>query len=190
MHTHIQWYVYRYSNTYRTCMQSHFTCVWLSATLWTVTHQAPLYMGFSRWEHWRGLPGPPAGDLPHPGTGPSSPALTGRFSTTSATICVCICTSTYGYVLMRIYTYVYIYTYIYIYIYIYIYVYVYGLAKNFSVLISRQVLLNVWRLNWSILIYKCFSFNPLFNSEFYSLLYNLLTIPKFGALKPSSKLAQ
>ena len=28
------------------------------ATLWTVAHQAPLSTGFSRQEHWRGLPFP------------------------------------------------------------------------------------------------------------------------------------
>ena len=30
--------------------------VQLFATLWTVTHQAPLSMGFSRQEFWSGLP--------------------------------------------------------------------------------------------------------------------------------------
>ena len=38
-----------------------------SVTPWTVAHQAPLSMGFSRQEHWSGLPCPPPGDLPHPG---------------------------------------------------------------------------------------------------------------------------
>ena len=37
-------------------------------TPWTVTHQAPLSMGFSRREYWSGLPFPTPGDLPHPGT--------------------------------------------------------------------------------------------------------------------------
>ena len=49
---------------------------------------APLSMGFSRQEYWRGLPFPPAGDLPDPGIEPTalrSPALAGRFFTTSAT---------------------------------------------------------------------------------------------------------
>ena len=32
-------------------------------------------MGFSRQEHWNGLPGPPPGDLPNPGIEPESPAL-------------------------------------------------------------------------------------------------------------------
>ena len=37
-------------------------------TPWTVARQAPLSMGFSRQEYWSGLPCPPPGDLPHPGT--------------------------------------------------------------------------------------------------------------------------
>ena len=41
----------------------------------TVAHQAPLFMAFSRPEHWSGLPCPPPGDLPNPGTEPMSPAL-------------------------------------------------------------------------------------------------------------------
>ena len=32
-----------------------------------VTHQAPLYMGFSRQGYWSGLPFPPPRDLPYPG---------------------------------------------------------------------------------------------------------------------------
>ena len=57
-------------------------------TLWTVAHQAPLSMGFSRQDSWSGLPFPPPGDLPDSGTEPVSllsPALAGRFSITSAT---------------------------------------------------------------------------------------------------------
>ena len=34
---------------------------------WTVAHQAPLSMGFSRQEYWSGLPFPSPGDLPDPG---------------------------------------------------------------------------------------------------------------------------
>ena len=45
----------------------------LFATLWTVAHQAPLSMGFSRQEYWSGLPCPPPQDLPNPGTEPMSP---------------------------------------------------------------------------------------------------------------------
>ena len=47
-----------------------------------------LSMGFSRQKYWSGLPCPPPGDLPDPRTGPvslMSPALAGRFFTTSAT---------------------------------------------------------------------------------------------------------
>ena len=42
------------------------SCVWLFATPWTVAHQAPLFMEFSRQEYWSGLPWPPPGDLPNP----------------------------------------------------------------------------------------------------------------------------
>ena len=38
-----------------------------SATPWTVAHQAPSSMGFSRQEYWSGLPFPSPGDLPDPG---------------------------------------------------------------------------------------------------------------------------
>ena len=37
---------------------SRFIRVWLFVTLWTVARQAPLSMGFSRQEHWSGLPFP------------------------------------------------------------------------------------------------------------------------------------
>ena len=47
----------------------------LFATPWTVAHQAPLSMGFSRQEYWSGLPFPSPGDLPNPGIEPRSPAL-------------------------------------------------------------------------------------------------------------------
>ena len=36
---------------------SHFSRVRLFATLWTVAHQTPLFMGFSRQDYWSGLPG-------------------------------------------------------------------------------------------------------------------------------------
>ena len=49
--------------------------VQLFATLWTVAHQAPLSMGFSRQEYWSGLAFPSPGDLPDPGIEPRSPAL-------------------------------------------------------------------------------------------------------------------
>ena len=46
-----------------------------SATLWTVAHQAPLKMRFSRQEYWIGLPCFSPGDLPDPGIEPQSPTL-------------------------------------------------------------------------------------------------------------------
>ena len=64
------------------CVLNCFSCVRIFATLWTVAHQAPLSMGFSRQEYWRGLPCPPPGDLPNPGIEPKSPALAGGFFTT------------------------------------------------------------------------------------------------------------
>ena len=53
----------------------------LSATPWTVAHQPPLSMEFSRQEYWSGLPFPPPGDLPNPGIKPTSPALADEFFT-------------------------------------------------------------------------------------------------------------
>ena len=44
-------------------------------TLWTVAHQAPLSMEFSRQEYWRGLPLPSPGDLPDTGIEFVSPTL-------------------------------------------------------------------------------------------------------------------
>ena len=41
---------------------------WLFATSWTIAHQAPLSMGFSRQKYWSGLPFPSPLDLPIPGT--------------------------------------------------------------------------------------------------------------------------
>ena len=42
-----------------------------------VACQAPLSMGFSRQEHWSGLPFPSPGDLPDPGLKPRSCSLQG-----------------------------------------------------------------------------------------------------------------
>ena len=71
MHIHV--YVCIYG-----CVLSCFSCVRLFLTLWTIAHQAPLSMGFSRQEYWSGLPCRPSGDLPDPGNEPMSlmsPAL-------------------------------------------------------------------------------------------------------------------
>ena len=60
------------------CFLSCFKIVLLFMTPWTVAHQVPLSMGFSRQEYQSGLPCPPPGDLPDPGSElvfPVSPAL-------------------------------------------------------------------------------------------------------------------
>ena len=54
------------------CSLSH---VRLFVTSWTLAHQAPLSLEFSRQEYWSGQPFPSPGDLPHPDTEPRSPAL-------------------------------------------------------------------------------------------------------------------
>ena len=69
-------------------MLSSFSCVRLFMASWTVVHQAPLSMGFSKQEYWSGLPCPPPGDLPDPGIKLASLmplALPGGLFTTSAT---------------------------------------------------------------------------------------------------------
>ena len=57
------------------CVLSCFSCVPLFVIPWTVAHQAPLSMGFSRQGRWSGLPFPSPGDLPNPGIEPGSPTL-------------------------------------------------------------------------------------------------------------------
>ena len=66
----------------------HFSRVQLFVTLWTVAHQTPLSMVFSKQECWSGLPCHLPGDLPNSGIKPTSlmyPALAGGFFTTCAT---------------------------------------------------------------------------------------------------------
>ena len=60
------------------CMRLLFSCSVVSnsfAIPWTVAHQVPLSMGFSRQEHWSVLPFPSPGDLPDPGIEHSDPCL-------------------------------------------------------------------------------------------------------------------
>ena len=78
------WYINIYKGPVLFCL-SHFRHVPLFVTPWTVAYQAPLSMGFSRQEYWSGLPCPPAGNRPNPGTETVSlvsPALVGGFFTT------------------------------------------------------------------------------------------------------------
>ena len=49
------------------CMLSRFSRLRLHATLWTIAHQAPLSVRFSRQEYRSGLLCPPPGDFPNPG---------------------------------------------------------------------------------------------------------------------------
>ena len=70
------------------CVLSCFSHVQFFAILYTITHQALLSMEFSRQEYWSRLLCPSPGDLPDPGIEPASllsPALAGRFFTTSTT---------------------------------------------------------------------------------------------------------
>ena len=64
------------------CVLSRCSHVQLFLTLWSIAHQAPLAMGFSKQEYWSGLPFSPPEALPNPGIEPTSlvsPALAGRF---------------------------------------------------------------------------------------------------------------
>ena len=63
-----------------------FSCLVVSDTLHLIeltfaygAHQAPLSMGFSRQEYWRGLPRPPPWDLPDPGIQTRVSCITGGF---------------------------------------------------------------------------------------------------------------
>ena len=66
------------------------SCIQLFATPWTVTHQAPLSVGFSRQEYWGGLPFPSPGNLSDPGiksVSLLSSTLAGGFFTTKLPFC-------------------------------------------------------------------------------------------------------
>ena len=51
----LEWVAVSFSNA---CMLSRFSPVRPCVTPWTAAHQAPLSTGFSRQEHWSGLPVP------------------------------------------------------------------------------------------------------------------------------------
>ena len=94
-----------------------------SATIWTVAHQAPLSVGFSRQEYWSGLPCLPPGYLPNLGIEPSSfmsPALVVGFLTTGATweahmyiYIFGVCIIQWGLMCVHICMYIYLCVYIY-----------------------------------------------------------------------------
>ena len=66
---------------------------------WTVAHQAPPSMGFSRQEYWSALPFPSPGDLPHPGIEPRSPTLQADALTSAppGKLALQVFNQTYGY---------------------------------------------------------------------------------------------
>ena len=69
-------------------MLNCFSHVQLFVILWTVAHQAPLFMEFSRQEYWSELLCPPPRNLPDPGIKLmflKSPALAVRFFTSNTT---------------------------------------------------------------------------------------------------------
>ena len=60
------------------CVLNHSSHVPLFVTPWTIAHQVPLSIGFSKQEYRNGLSCPPPGNLPNPGIEPvslKSPAL-------------------------------------------------------------------------------------------------------------------
>ena len=70
-HTKVIWHLYKLMTHVKVKLPSR---VWLFATAWTVTDQAPPSMGFSRQEYRSGSPFLSPGDLPNPGIEPGSPA--------------------------------------------------------------------------------------------------------------------
>ena len=74
--------------------QKSLSRVLLFVTPWTVAHQAPPSMEFSRPECWSGLPFPSPGDLPNPGIEPGSPTL--QADALTSELPGCILFSEYG----------------------------------------------------------------------------------------------
>ena len=64
--------VFIYSFYSCVCSQS-LSHVQLFVTLWTLAHQTPLSVIFSRQEYWNGMTSLSPGDLPNPGIEPTSP---------------------------------------------------------------------------------------------------------------------
>ena len=61
------------SHPWHVCVLSHFSCIRLFVTLWTVGSRLLCPWGFSRQENWSELPCPPPGNLFNPGNEPVSP---------------------------------------------------------------------------------------------------------------------
>ena len=75
MSVYVYVYVTKSNHSSSSVVVKSLSRVQLFATPWTVTHQAPLSVGFSRQGYWSGLPFSSPGDLPDPGIEPRSPAL-------------------------------------------------------------------------------------------------------------------
>ena len=55
----LEWVAISFSNTWKGKVKvKSLSCVWLLATPWSATYQAPPSMGFSRQEYWSGVPLP------------------------------------------------------------------------------------------------------------------------------------
>ena len=53
----LEWVAISFSNAWKGKVKvKSLSCIWLLMTPWTVVHQAPLSMGFSRQEYWSGVP--------------------------------------------------------------------------------------------------------------------------------------
>ena len=81
------------------CVLSHFSRFRRFVTLWTVAHQAPLYMRCSKQEYRSGWPCPLPGDLPHPGIEPTFMSLHWQVDSLPLVPpgkpCVCVCVYTH-----------------------------------------------------------------------------------------------
>ena len=129
-HTHIGLHMCRPIHTHIYVCMCVCSVAQLCATPWTLAHQAPLSMEFSRQEYWSGLPFHTSEDLLDPGiksTLLASPAWTGGLFTTvppGKPICVHINTHNIYNIYMYIHTCVFIlYTHVYIYVCLCIYIY-------------------------------------------------------------------
>ena len=79
------------------CARTHFIISSSLAAPWTIDHEGPVSVGFSRQEYWSGLPFLPLGDFPDLGiksTSLVSPALAGGFFTTEPPAKLCVFDST------------------------------------------------------------------------------------------------
>ena len=111
-------------------MLSHFSRVRLFVTFWTVAHQAPLSMGFSRQEYWRGWTCSPPGDLCDPGIKPVS-----HISCIDSQVLYLL--ALLDMILYTLYTYIYTHT-LYTLYYICVFLETLNICFNFGAGVKRQ----------------------------------------------------